>query len=105
MIRANESQFSIGLMCRLLAVSRSGYYDWKHRPLSDRGEANQLLANDIKRIFEDEKGRPGSPRMTRRLQDEGKSVGRHRVARIMRSQGLRAKAARKYKATTNSNHS
>lgn len=76
MIKANEDQFPVGLMCRLLAVSRSGYYDWKHRPLSDRGEANQLLANEIKRIFEDEKGRPGSPRITQQLQAEGKSAGR-----------------------------
>jgi transposase InsO family protein len=105
MIKANEDQFPVGLMCRLLTVSRSGYYDWKCRPLSDRGEANKWLANEIKRIFEDEKGRPGSPRMTQRLQDEGKSAGRHRVARIMRSHGWRAKAAKKYKATTNSNHS
>ncbi|WP_446810587.1 IS3 family transposase [Methylomonas sp. 2BW1-5-20] len=105
MIKANEDQFPVGLMCRLLTVSRSGYYDWKCRPLSDRGEANKWLANEIKRIFEDEKGRPGSPRITQRLQDEGKSAGRHRVARIMRSHGWRAKAAKKYKATTNSNHS
>lgn len=51
MIKANEGQFPVELMCRMLAVSRSGYYDWKHRPLSDRGEANKLLANDIKHIL------------------------------------------------------
>jgi transposase InsO family protein len=105
MIKAHENQFPINLMCRMVAVSRSGYYDWRDRPVSDRGQANQSLASEIKRIFDDEKGRPGSPRITRRLQEEGKSVGRHRVARIMRSHGWRAKAAKKYKATTNSNHS
>jgi putative transposase len=105
MIKANENQFPVGMMCRMVSVSRSGYYNWKHRPHSDRDKANQLLANEIKRVFDDEKGRPGSPRITRRLQEEGKSVSPHRVAKIMRINGWRAKAAKKYKATTNSNHS
>jgi transposase InsO family protein len=105
MIKIHENQFPISLMCRMIAVSRSGYYDWRDRPVSDRGQANQLLASDIKRVFDDEKARPGSPRITQRLQEEGQSAGRHRVARIMRSHGWRAKAAKKYKATTNSNHS
>ena len=105
MIKANENQFPIGMMCRMVSVSRSGYYHWRQRPISAREQANQVLAKDIKRLFEDEKGRPGSPRITRRLQEEGQSAGRHRVARIMRDNGLRAKAAKKYKATTNSNHS
>jgi len=89
----------------MVSVSRSGYYQWRQRPISAREQADQVLAKDIKRIFDDEKGRPGSPRITRRLQEEGLSTGRHRVARIMRDNGLRAKAAKKYKATTNSNHS
>jgi transposase InsO family protein len=105
MIKANEDQFRIGLMCRLLSVSRSGYHGWKRRPPSARAEANQSLATEIKRVFEDEKGRSGSPRVARRLKAEGVSTGRHRVARIMRGNGLRARAARKYKATTNSKHS
>jgi transposase InsO family protein len=105
MIKANEDQFSVGLMCRMVSVSRSGYYDWRNRPYSNRNQANQLLATEIKRIFDDEKGRPGSPRITQRLQKEGQSASRHRVARIMRNNGWRAKAAKKYKATTNSNHS
>ena len=105
MIKINENQFPIGMMCRMLSVSRSGYYPWKQQPISDRSRANQLLTDDIKRVFDDEKGRPGSPRITQRLQAEGKSTGRHRLAKIMRDNGWRAKAAKKYKATTNSNHS
>ena len=105
MIKANENRFCTGLMCRLLLVSRSGYYAWKRRPPSAREQSNRLLAVEIKRVFEDEKGRPGAPRIARRLQDEGKAAGRHRVARIMRNNGWRAKAARKYKATTDSKHS
>jgi hypothetical protein len=87
MIKINENQFPIGMMCHMLSVSRSGYYRWKQKPISDRSRANQLLTDDIKRIFDDEKGRPGSPRITQRLQAEGKSAGRHRVAKIMRDNG------------------
>jgi transposase InsO family protein len=105
MIKGNEDHFLVGMMCRLLSVSRSGYYSWKNRPLSGREQANQKLLTEIKRVFDDEKGRPGSPRITLRLQEEGKPVSRHRVAKLMKDNGLRAKAARKYKATTNSNHS
>jgi putative transposase len=104
MVKSNEEHFPVGMMCRLLSVSRSGYYSWKNRPLSGRDQANRILTADIKHIFDDEKGRPGSPRISRRLQEEGKSVSRHRVAKLMRDNGLRAKAAKKYKATTNSNH-
>lgn len=92
-------------MCRLLLVSRGGYYAWKRRPPSAREQSARLLKIEIKRVFDDEKGRAGAPRIARRLQDEGKPAGRHRIARIMKDNGWRAKAARKYKATTNSKHS
>ena len=72
MFKNNEMYFTVGVMCRLLSVSRSGYYSWRSRPLSDRDQANQLLLIDIKRIFDEEKGRPGSSRISKRLQDEGK---------------------------------
>ncbi|MGZ5077677.1 MAG: IS3 family transposase [Methylobacter sp.] len=104
MIKGNEEHFSVGMMCRLLSVLHSGYYSWKNRPLSGRDQANQKLVTEIKRIFDDENGRPGSPRISRRLQEEDKSVSRHRVAKLMKDNGLRAKAAKKYKAA-NSNHS
>jgi len=105
MINANEMHCPVGMMCRLLSVSRSGYYAWKRRPPSAREQSARLLAVEIKRVFDDEKGRAGAPRIARRLQDEGKPAGRHRIARIMKDNGWRAKAARKYKATTNSKHS
>jgi len=105
MIKTNENQFPVGMMCRMLSDSRSGYYSWRDRPPSSRDQANRILAAEIKRVFDDEKGRPGSPRISRRLQEEGIPAGRHRVAKLMRDNGLRAKAAKKYKATTNSNHS
>jgi len=64
-----------------------------------------MLTDKIKEIFDKDKKRIGSPRITKKLQNNGVAVGRHRVASIMRENGLRAKAAKKFKATTNSKHS
>lgn len=104
MIKEEAKHFSIQLMCRLLSVSVSGYYAWVGRKPSRRTERNRDLAEKIKVIFEEEHSRAGAPRITKRLHCEGERVGRQRVARIMREQGWRAKASKKFKATTNSNH-
>ena len=104
MIKSNLNDYPVNMMCRLLAVSTSGYYSWLTRKPSARAQANELLTEKITAIFQDEKGRAGSIRITRRLQAEGEQAGRHRVAKLMRLAGMRAKAARKFKATTNSNH-
>jgi putative transposase len=104
MIKKNINRFSVSMMCKMLSVSRSGYYDWRDRPSSLRTQENIKLAANIKAIFDEERSRAGAKRIAKRLKAEGTNVGRHRVARIMRIHGWRAKAARKYKATTNSNH-
>jgi len=104
MIRRHEENHAVALMCRVLDVSRSGYYDWRSRAPSARAQAHQRLTDAIRRIHEEHKGRIGAPRVTRHLRAEGQRVGKNRVAGLMRSEGLRAKAARKYKATTHSNH-
>lgn len=92
------------MMCRGLAVSRSGYYGWRDRPPSARAQAHACLIADGHRIFDEHKGRVGSPRITKPLRTEGRRVGKHRIARAMPSEALCAKATRKFKVTTNSNH-
>ena len=92
-------------MCKLLSVSSSGYYDWLNRPVSKRSQETMRLTAEVKRIFYDEKFRAGSVRIARRLKAEGNVFGKKRVAEIMKKNKWRAKAARKFKATTNSNHS
>jgi putative transposase len=104
MIKKESSQFSISLMCRMLSVSMSGYYTWLNRKPSKSKQKNDELAKKIKIIFDDEKGRAGVPRITRRLKQEGELASKHRVARILRENGWRSKAAKKFKATTNSKH-
>lgn len=104
MIKENESHFKVKLMCRLLQVSVSGYYEWLGRSPSKRAKETAILTEEIRKIFEAEKQRCGSIRITERIRKSGKKVGKNRVARIMRNQGWRARGARKFKATTNSNH-
>lgn len=104
MIKANSKDFSVSTMCSLLCVSHSGYYDWRGRKPSVRSKADADLSSQIKIIYDKEKARVGAIRITKRLKAQGIDVGRHRVARLMRIHGWRAKAARKYKATTNSHH-
>lgn len=104
MIKANETNFNTQMMCRVLCVSPSGYYDWTKRKPSRREQENKDLAVQIKEIFDIEKQRAGSIRITKKLRQEGKRISRNRIARIMHKEGWRAKGARKFKATTNSNH-
>ena len=76
-------------------------YEWRGRAPSTRAQRRVQLDAQVQAAFAAEKGRAGAPRLTRRL----KQAGRHQVAQSLRRQGLRAKGARKYKATTNSKHS
>lgn len=91
-------------MCQLLDVARSGYYAWKQRGENPRNEENRRLDADLQRLYDVHKGRYGAPRLTLELRSEGWPVSRRRVAKRMRGLGLKAKAARKYRATTHSKH-
>lgn len=104
MIKKYSNHFSIRKMCKMLSVSSSGYYDWKNRKPSKRSIENQKLTVRIKEIFDEEKARVGAERIAKRLRFEKWLVSKRRVGNIMRFNGWRAKAAKKFKATTNSNH-
>ena len=104
MIQKNKDLFDITMMCSVLNVSRSGYHDWEERPASYRAIENKKLTSEIKLIYEDEKRRVGSPRITKRLQASGYRIGKNRVAMIMHKNGWKAKGSKKFKATTNSRH-
>jgi putative transposase len=98
--------FRVTTMGRVLKVSRSGFYRWRERQQqpSSRQEERRRLDAAVKEAFESKKGRSGSPRLTLDLADAGHQHDRKTVASSLRRQGLRAKAAKKFKATTNSKH-
>jgi putative transposase len=87
-------------MCRLLDVSRSGYYAAKTRPESTQSKQDRELMREIKRVHAQSKGVYGSPRVQAELVDEGFRVGRHKVARLMRLERLRGCPKRRYRITT-----
>jgi putative transposase len=103
-IQENDRRYPIRLMCRALAVSPAGYYAWRVRPESQRGAANRALVADIRVIYQESRQTYGSPSIWQALVQRGHRVGEHRVARLMRQDGIRAKTVKKWRATTQSDH-
>jgi transposase InsO family protein len=103
-IHAHRSQWHVRTMCRVLQVSRAGYYAWATREPSAHARADARLADVIARVHADVEARYGSPRVHRELKAQGHACGRHRVARLMREAGLRAKSVRRFRVTTQSTH-
>jgi len=94
-IAAHAEQFSIQRMCRVLEVQRSGYYAWRYRSPSSREQANQVLMLLIRAEHQTSRKTYGSPRIQVVLRRKGVACGRHRVARLMRQDGLYARRRRK----------
>ena len=92
-------------MCRVLTVSRSGFYSWLKRPESQRKIENRQLDAHIKSIYMKSKRRYGSPKITYELCSRGWKVSKNRVARRMKQAGLKSIVRRKYRPTTDSKHS
>jgi putative transposase len=91
-------------MCRVLEVSRTGFYASQSRALSDHSRVDQALAVQIEAIHKGSKYRYGSPRIHRALRSRGVKVARKRVARLMIEGNLRAKKKKRFCITTNSAH-
>lgn len=101
LIDAEKADYSISLLCRVLQVSRSGYYDWKDRPPSKRDRENAALTRRITEIHERSRGTYGYPRVHAELQALGVHCSRKRVARLMRKAGIQGcLRGRKRRTTT-----
>jgi putative transposase len=98
----HRAEYPVGLMCRVLGVSRAGFYAWRDRPPSPRAQVNARLRVAIRAIHAESRRSYGSPRIHRELRAQGERHGRKRIARLMRVEGLRAKRSRRYRATTQS---
>jgi putative transposase len=104
-IDGHKDEYPVGLMCQILNVSRSGYYEWLERDTCTRKLAELKLARVIEDVHKGSYGTYGSPRIHRYLKATGVTCSRARVERTMRKYGIRAKTKRKFRATTNSKHS
>lgn len=103
-IDAHKKVWPVNLMCGVLQVARSGYYDWLKRPEGVQAASNHTLDDEIRRVFAEHKQRYGAPRITDELHDQGITCSKNRVARRMKKLGLRGIQAKKFKVTTDSNH-
>lgn len=92
-------------MCRVLGVSRSGYYTWAQHKPSNRKQSDERLKLEIKVAHMRTRQTYGTLRLLSELASEGIIIGRDRLARLRKEMGLRCKQKRKFIATTNSNHS
>ena len=103
-IQEHDRRYPIRLMCRALTVSPAGYYAWASRPESARSVHNRTLLSEIRVIHRESRETYGSPSIWDALMKRGHGVGEHRIARLMRAEGIRAKTVKKWRATTQSNH-
>ncbi len=104
-VRAHRQRWPVGVICRVLKVSRSGFYAWWKRPASARARRQQELLEKIRLAHQENQQLYGSPRVHRALLIDGQIVSRNTVARLMRQARIRAKSRRRFiPRTTNSAH-
>jgi len=104
-IARHRGEYALQLMCRILAVSDSGFYAWRRRPPCQRALADEVLTARVRVAHDASGGSYGAPRVLRDLKAEGRRVGQKRVARLMRTAGLVARQpTRGSVRTTESTH-
>jgi len=103
-VKEHQAEFTVKLLCDVLGISRSGYYDWLTHTPSKRDLSNQVIDAKIQEVYDANKKRYGAPRITKALKFAGISCSHTRVARRLKHLNLAAVAGKKYRVTTDSNH-
>ena len=103
-IRDQANDYPVNLLCRLLSVQRSGYYDWRDRPGKVIPAEELALRRRMKALFAASRDSLGSRTMVENLRQEGFEIGRDKTRRLMKQLQLKVKQKRKYKVTTDSKH-
>ena len=103
-IAAQEVAFSVKALCRVLGISRSGYYAWRKRPKATRAADDARLTAEVVAAHRRSRGIYGSPRIHRDLRACGLRIARKRVERLMRESGLKGRQKRRFHRTTDSRH-
>jgi putative transposase len=98
-IAAHRAEFRLRSLCRVLGVSRSGYYAWRQRPTPRQAERNDALLVHIRAAYQRGRQAYGAPRVHQELVQQGIPCGRHRVARLMRREGIVACTERHFRWT------
>lgn len=95
LVQANQAYFPVSQLCRVLKVSKSGYYTWCDRPISHRARLNQTLLEKIKVIYTESDRTYGMLRVFKQLRHQGVVASRKRIARLMRLHQLRGVSRRR----------
>jgi len=103
-IEERRAEWPVTQMCRVLEISRSGFYAWRSREPNATQTRREALTEQVTQIHAEVKARYGSPRMHAELVDRGHDCCVNTVARVMREAGIAAKTKRKFRQTTDSNH-
>jgi transposase InsO family protein len=104
-IAAEKARHSVAILCRCLRVTRSGFYAWTRRGLSARAQRDVVLRTKLRAFHAASHHRYGRPRLWKDLREDGEAVSEKRVQRLMREEGLQGKVPKRFKRTTNSDHS
>ena len=103
-MKANQAELPVRAQCRVLGVSASGFYDWLGREPSARAQANEALAERIGQAHAESDATYGMPRIRAELRDAGVVASKKRIARLMRTAGLRGISRRRgFTVTTERN--
>lgn len=103
-IEAHRPMWRLQRMCRMLNVSKTGYFAWRHRPESSRSVEDRALTTRIRVIHAESRKTYGSPRVHRELCAQGTSISRKRVERLMREASVYVKPKARFVVTTDSAH-
>jgi len=103
-IAAEKALFPVSLLCSVLKVSRSGFYAWRHHKEPPRRAQDRRLGLEVEGIYCGHFQSYGSPRIHRELTARGVHVGKKRVERLLREKGLAARRPKRFRRTTDSNH-
>ena len=103
-VEAEKAYFPVRVLCQVLQVSVSGFYSWRKRGPSQRAREDEQLKVHIRAAHKASRGRYGSPRVQKELCAQDQHVGRKRVARLMKADGLAARRKRRFRRTTDSTH-
>jgi transposase InsO family protein len=104
-IRAHAGPYPVSRLCRVLHVSRSGYYEWRYRPESRHAREDRALLAQIEAAHRATRGCYGAVKMWRELQRRGVACGKHRVARLRRHAGVETRRTRRRHSRNQSHHS
>lgn len=99
-IKQQQGAFSIAAVCRVLAVSESGYYAWCKRAKSRREQDNARLLEQVRSVYQDSDHTYGSPRIYQQLKEVGFACSQNRIARLMRQAGISAQAPKRFALST-----